>query len=142
MSRAETLKRIRGRMAELGVTQELTESLGLERSALSRLLRGSRPLSEEMEGRIWAKLDVLEEEQMSRAETLKRIRGRMAELGVTQERLTESLGLERSALSRLLRGSRPLSEEMEGRIWAKLDLLREADRAAEEARGRVMAGNG
>lgn len=49
------------------------------------------------------------------------------------------MGLERSALSRYLNGTRPMPEGMEARIHATLDKLERAEQAAAAARARALA---
>ncbi len=84
-------------------------------------------------------------------EEISGIRGRMAQIGVTQQELALSMGYERSAITRYLTGVRPMPEGMEARIHATLDGLEEekrvaaeaveklrAERAAQEARERVL----
>ena len=67
------------------------------------------------------------------------IKARLAYLGITQERLALALGLERSALTRYLRGARPMPEGLEASIHAKLDHMEASEKAAQEARERVLA---
>ena len=61
------------------------------------------------------------------------IRGRMAQIGVTQEQIAQAMGLERTLFSRILRGRHPMPEGMEARIHAVLDQLKEKKRVAAEA---------
>ena len=67
------------------------------------------------------------------------IRARMAILGISQERFALAMGYERSAISRYLSGTRPMPEGFKERVTAALDLLEVAERAAAEARERVLA---
>ena len=67
------------------------------------------------------------------------IRARIAYLGLTREQVAIAMGLERSALSRYLNGTRPMPEGMEARIHATLDKLERAEQAAQEARARVLS---
>ena len=61
------------------------------------------------------------------------IRGRMAQIGVTQQQIAQAMGLERTLFSRILRGRHPMPEGMEARIHAVLDQLKEKKRVAAEA---------
>ena len=67
------------------------------------------------------------------------IKERIAQLGVTQERFAIAMGLERSALSRYLRGVRPMPTGMEGRIHATLNQIEEEQRVAAEAVEKLRA---
>ena len=66
----------------------------------------------------------------------------LAALGIPQERVALELGIDRSLLSRYLRGLRKPPEGFKARLNATLDRLEAAERAATEARERVMAGGG
>ena len=61
-------------------------------------------------------------------------------MGLTQERVALALGIDPSLLGRYLRGIRPMPEGFEARINATLDRLEAAERAANAARERVLAG--
>lgn len=63
----------------------------------------------------------------------------MAGAGVTQERVAMVVGLERSALSRYLRGVRPFPAGLPERIHHALDVLEAAEQAADEARQKVLS---
>lgn len=67
------------------------------------------------------------------------IRARIAYLDLTREQVAMAMGMERSALSRYLNGTRPMPDGMEARIHATLDKLERAEQAAQEARERVLA---
>ena len=67
------------------------------------------------------------------------LRTRMVLMGITQERLALTFGVNNSLLSRYLRGMRQLPVGFEARVHAALDRLEAAERAANEARERVMA---
>ena len=67
------------------------------------------------------------------------IRGRMAQIGVTQQEVAITMGLERSAITRYLTGVRPMPEGMEARIHAALDALEEEKRVAAEAVEKLRA---
>lgn len=66
------------------------------------------------------------------------IKSRMAAFGISQERLAISIGMERSALNRYLRGVRTFPQGFEARIHQALDVLEAAERAADEAREQVL----
>ena len=68
------------------------------------------------------------------------IKARLAYTGITQEQLALEMGLERSAINRYRRGVRPMPDGMEARMHAALDRLEAAERAADEARRRVLDG--
>ena len=67
------------------------------------------------------------------------LRGRVARSPLTQERFAKDLGIEPTLFSRILRGLRPMPEGFEARVTAALDRLEAAERAAQEARERVLA---
>ena len=67
-------------------------------------------------------------------------RGRIALLGIPQERVALEMGIDRSLFSRYLRGLRKPPEGFEARVNTTLDRLEAAERAANEARERVLAG--
>ena len=69
-------------------------------------------------------------------------RSRIALLGIPQERVALEMGIDRSLLSRYLRGLRKPPEDVEARLNATLSRLEAAERAAQEARERVLAGEG
>ena len=64
---------------------------------------------------------------------------RIALSGLTQDAVAAQAGIHPSALSRVLRGLRPPPQGFEKRVNAALDVLEAAERAAEEARSRVLA---
>ena len=66
-------------------------------------------------------------------------RGRIARLGIPQERVALEMGIDRSLFSRYLRGLRKPPDDFEARLNATLDRLEAAERAANEARERVLA---
>ena len=70
----------------------------------------------------------------------RQIRTRLALLGIPQERIALEMGIDRSLFSRYLRGLRKPPEGFEARLNATLDRLEVAERAANEARERVLAG--
>ena len=67
------------------------------------------------------------------------IRGGLGRLQISQERLAREARIHPSLLSRYLRGHRTPSAEHEKRIEAALDRIERAERAADEARQRVLA---
>ena len=69
------------------------------------------------------------------------IRTRIFQLGISQERVARAAGYDPSLFSRILNGLRRTPEEFEERIHATLDRLEAAERAADEARQRVLAGD-
>lgn len=69
-----------------------------------------------------------------------RIRGRIATIGVTHRRLAAQVGLSPAALSLILSGARPMPSGFAARIERALNTLAAAERAAAEARDRVLAG--
>ena len=66
------------------------------------------------------------------------IRGRMAQLGVTQQELAIAMGYERSAITRYLTGARPMPEGFEARVHAALNRLERVKRAGQDAESRAM----
>ena len=70
------------------------------------------------------------------------IRDRIALAGTTQERVAQAVGIEPSLFSRILRGLRQPPEGFESRVRAALDRMEAAERAADEARRRFLAGEG
>ena len=69
-----------------------------------------------------------------------KILGRMAEIGVMQADLAVHLGMHPTLLNAILRGRRPAPPDFEARVNSILDKLEAAERAAQQARERVMAG--
>ena len=70
------------------------------------------------------------------------IKTRIFRLGIPQERVALEMGIDRSLFSRYLRGLRKPPEGFEARLNATLDRLEAAEKAANEARERVLAGGG
>ena len=68
------------------------------------------------------------------------LKTRVILLGYTQEQVAVALGIDPSLLGRYLRGIRPMPDGFATRAHAVLDRLAEAERAAQEARERVLAG--
>lgn len=61
---------------------------------------------------------------------------------ISQDVLAQAVGIERSALSRILRGLRCMPADFEERVTHALDSLEAAEAAAEEARRKVMVREG
>ena len=68
----------------------------------------------------------------------KRIRGRMAEVGVSQMKLAVELGISVASLNLYLNGNRTPPADFERRVAAALDRLEQAEHAADKARQRVL----
>ncbi len=68
------------------------------------------------------------------------IKTRMTRLSLSQERLARIIGMHPSLLTRYFRGDRPSPVGFKARINAALDKLEAAEKAASEARERVLAG--
>ena len=68
----------------------------------------------------------------------RRIRGRMAEVGVSQMKLAVELGISVASLNLYLNGNRTPPADFARRVTAALDKLERAERAAETARQRVL----
>ena len=66
------------------------------------------------------------------------LRGRMAELGVTQQDLADALGINPTLLNHILKGRRTPPADFEARVTAALDRLEQAERAADRARQKVL----
>ena len=64
--------------------------------------------------------------------------GRIAELGLRQADLAVRLGIHPTLFNAILRGRREAPEDFEDRVDAALDLLEAAEKAAQEARERVL----
>ena len=71
---------------------------------------------------------------------VRKLRGRLAEVGVTQQDLADALGINATLLNHFLKGRRKPAEGFEERAYAMLDRLEAAEQAADEARARVLAG--
>lgn len=69
-----------------------------------------------------------------------RLRQRIRDASITQERLALQLGFDPSLFSRYLRGLRPAPDGFVARVAAALDQLERAEAAADEARQRVLTG--
>ena len=71
--------------------------------------------------------------------TYPKLIGRIAEIGVVQADVAVHLGIHPTLLNAMLRGRRSMPEGFEERVHAALDRLEAAEKAAEEARERVLA---
>ena len=67
------------------------------------------------------------------------LRGRLAEVGITQQDLADSLGINTTLLNHILKGRRKPPVDFAQRVKAALDKLEKAEKAAQEARERVLA---
>ena len=68
-----------------------------------------------------------------------RLRGRIAEMGVKHHEVAGEVGMHYTQLSRILNERQPMPKGFEGRVHSALDRLEAAERAAAEARARVLA---
>lgn len=73
------------------------------------------------------------------APEVRRLRGRLAEIGVQRQVLAMTLGLDPSRFSAILHGRRRASKEFLARAHAALDIHEAAEQAAAEARERKFA---
>lgn len=69
-----------------------------------------------------------------------RLRQRIRDASITQERLALQLGFDPSLFSRYLRGLRPPPQGFTARVASALDQLERAEAAADKARQRVLTG--
>ena len=76
---------------------------------------------------------------METLRTYSKLIGRIAEIGVVQADVAVYLGIHPTLLNAILRGRREAPDGFEARVHAALDRLETAERAAEEARERVLA---
>ena len=70
------------------------------------------------------------------------IKARIFQLGISQERVALTAGYDPTLFSRILNGIRPTPPDFVERVNATLDRLEAAEKAAHEARDRVLAGEG
>ena len=63
----------------------------------------------------------------------------MARYGFSQEQVAQAAGYEPSLLNRYLNGRRTAPPDFEAKVNATLDRLEKAEKAAAEARDRVLA---
>ena len=73
------------------------------------------------------------------APAMRAIRGRLAELGLTQHDLAAALGIAQSTLNALLTGRRRAPDGFEARATTALDGLERVELAAAEARAQALA---
>lgn len=71
---------------------------------------------------------------------IRKLRGRIAELGIRQQDVAAALGMDPSQLSAILNERRRAPDGFVDEVTATLDRLEEAEAAADEARQRVLAG--
>lgn len=71
-----------------------------------------------------------------------KIRGRIAEIGLVQADFAAYLHIHPTLLNAILKGRRPAPAGFEARANALLDRLEAAEKAAQAARERVLAGEG
>ena len=69
----------------------------------------------------------------------KRLRGRIAEAGIRRQDIAAQMGYSETMFSLFINGRRPTPEGFEERVLAVVDMLERAERAAQEARERVLA---
>ena len=69
----------------------------------------------------------------------KRLRGRIAEAGIRRQDIAAQMVYSETMFSLFINGRRPALEGFEERVLAVLDKLERAERAAQEARERVLA---
>ena len=67
------------------------------------------------------------------------IRQRLGAFRLSQWTLANAVGVGQATLNQWLTNTRPMPSGMEARIHAALDVLERAERAAQEARERVLA---
>ena len=71
-------------------------------------------------------------------QNMTRLRGRLAELGVTQQDLADHLGINPTLLNHILKGRRPPPPDFFEKVNVALDRLERAEKAAQEAKERVL----
>ena len=72
-------------------------------------------------------------------EARKKIKGRIAEAGVRRRDVAHAIGYSESMFSLILQGDRTMPLDFDSRVRAAIDRLETADKAAAEARERVLA---
>ena len=70
--------------------------------------------------------------------TIPKLRGRLAELGLTQQDLADALGINPTLLNHILKGRRTPPADFARRVTAALDTLEQAEQAADTARQKVL----
>ena len=73
------------------------------------------------------------------AEARKKIKGRIAEAGVRRRDVAHAIGYSESMFSLILQGDRTMPLDFDSRVRAAIDRLETAEKAAQEARERVLA---
>ena len=73
------------------------------------------------------------------AEVARRIKGRIAEAGVRRRDVAHAIGYSESMFSLILQGDRTMPLDFDFRVRAAIDRLETAEKAAQEARERVLA---
>ena len=73
------------------------------------------------------------------AEARKKIKGRIADAGVRRRDVAHAIGYSESMFSLILQGDRTLPLDFDSRVRAAIDRLEAAERAAQEARERMLA---
>ena len=68
-----------------------------------------------------------------------KLRGRIAEAGLKRQDLAALLGFSETMFSLYLNGRRPAPPDFEANVYAAIDRLETAEKAAQEARERVLA---
>ena len=70
---------------------------------------------------------------------LRKLRGHIAEAGLKRQDLAALLGFSETMFSLYLNGRRPAPPDFEANVYAAIDRLETAEKAAQEARERVLA---
>ncbi len=73
------------------------------------------------------------------ADGVARLRGRIAEVGVKHHVVAREMGMHYTQLSRILNERQAMPDGFEERMHSALNRLEAAERAASEARARVLA---
>ena len=68
------------------------------------------------------------------------LRGRIAEVGVTQQDLAVRLGINSTLLNHILKGRRDAPPDFEQRVNKVLAKMEAAEKAAQKAREKVLSG--
>ena len=71
--------------------------------------------------------------------SIPRLRGRIAELGIRHADIAKAMGMHETQFSAIVRGRREPPSDFDQRAHAFLDTWEAAERAADEARARVLA---
>ena len=66
------------------------------------------------------------------------IRGRIAEVGITQHDLADAIGIHATLLNHILKGRRPPPPDFFEKVNAALDRLERAEKAAQAAKEKVL----